>query len=110
MARPSIKQAGLMKQEGLHKQNNVKRKNFWADISNVFNITKDILALKKKELKEPSADNNSLDDELAPLYLKLCDKMMPLIEPYLRLLYEQRQEQALLDGMVTKPRDKKDIN
>lgn len=107
--RPSVKQASLLKKEQENKERNTQRKLFFNEINDVYKITKEILALRKKELKGVYVDNEPLDNEIAPLYVKLCEKVFPAIVPYMRALAERKLQDMVIDEMPT-PTNKTDIN
>lgn len=110
--RPSLKQVALLKKEEQNRAQNAQRKNFWKEIHGIASAAKAILALKKREKPDSIADNDALDDEVAPLYIQLCEKAFPVITPYIRAIANQKlQHMTEMDTFErAKPLDKKEIN
>lgn len=104
--RPSVKQAKIMQREEELKENNIRRKVFWKEMNEIKDLINDILKLRKKEKKELTADNSGLDDELAHLYISLCEKCIPVVTPYMMAVADTQ----LANFHNNQPINKKDLN
>lgn len=109
MNRPSLKQATLLRKEKENQTQNTQRKRFWAEVHDLFLVCRTILELKKKEKPDSVADNNELDDELAPHYLALCEKAYPLVRPFMREAIKQQVGDVVME-QSSPPTDKSKLN